>query len=614
MNFCSKNSQMEGLLIFKVNGQTISIDRSGKKVLQEAVDEAFAASKLQNTHIVKSVHVGHVGAKCLPSVAHTSIDSVDQTKHIHLVLMPKHYLVIEDDEHCLESIIINSSDLSRRLCQLCSSSDVFRSTEKPINALKVFAHIGTLRLDKSALDAQYNGFYSEMLRYYDLEKERVFPNGIIGNSIRFEHLGFFFIMDTPVVIHGIRDTYMGGTVLYSSYHTSMFGGTTWCATVQYTQFVDNKLGTLKTNVSIGEYEGHKPFAELKIEVLSKEYEEKLKLRGEQFLQYTQKDPQHRYYDGTSFYKYGYWSLDKTHVKGRVMIDPIGFNENNANYTVYRSHETDSKSVTLWTCWPTLPAFCLTTMTWGEVHVDLLKDIVFNEQAFDRLVIEEDQKQLIRAIVENPFQYQDLVEGKSMGSIFLLHGPPGVGKTSSAEAVAEVLKRPLYKFTSGQLGVTPTELHNNLNTNLKLAQRWHAVALIDEVDIYLERRSDNDIVRNAMVGIFLNLLEYYQGTLFLTTNRVKCFDEAFQSRISIALHYEEFNKERRSQVWKKHLHYAKLDHLLVDCDLLGSFNLNGRQIGTCIRIAISLATSEGLKQPTYDHLKRVILLNEKWINK
>jgi hypothetical protein len=38
------------------------------------------------------------------------------------------------------------------------------------------------------------------------------------------------------------------------------------------------------------------------------------------------------------------------------------------------------------------------------------------------------------------------------------------------------------------------------------------------DIFLERRSENSIHRNALVSVFLRLLEYHQGILFLTTNR------------------------------------------------------------------------------------------------
>ena len=43
-------------------------------------------------------------------------------------------------------------------------------------------------------------------------------------------------------------------------------------------------------------------------------------------------------------------------------------------------------------------------------------------------------------------------------------------------------------------------------------------LLDEADVYLERRSINDLMRNSLVSIFLRLLEYFQGILFLTTNR------------------------------------------------------------------------------------------------
>ena len=51
----------------------------------------------------------------------------------------------------------------------------------------------------------------------------------------------------------------------------------------------------------------------------------------------------------------------------------------------------------------------------------------------------------------------------------------------------------------------------------------------------------------MVGIFLRLLDYHQGVLFLTTNRVKSFDSAFHSRISVALKYPDLDVAQRQQV-------------------------------------------------------------------
>jgi hypothetical protein len=594
---------MEGL-VFKINGETINVTDSTLS-LKEAADEAFSKSKYFTTHNIKSIHIGHLGTKAATS--DTPIPS-NNDSFIHLMLVPKCFIAVEDAEGCLETLYIHSTELSSELSrQVVSHSDVFSHIGKPISSLKVLAHIVPIRNCLASLDSRYHGFASKMVEYYESEKARM----RIDVSIPFHQLGFYFVQDMKVIV-SVRETTMGAIITKSNYQTSMFGGVTWVVHVAYTQFTTDKFVKFSTHYYINEYEGYKPFNELQLRKMTQGEEDTLAARGMRFIQYCRDGSTHLHYKGESFSKVGWYAMDKTYVNSRVIVDVIGFNENNANYDVFRrthgSAETETFCVP-YLCWPTLPAFCLATMQWGEVHIDGLSDIVFNLDAFDRLVIDENQKQLIRAVVENPFEYADLVEGKSMGTILLLHGPPGVGKTSSAEAVSEVLQKPLYKFTSGQLGVTPTELYKNLNTSLKLAQRWQAIALIDEVDIYLEKRSDNDIVRNAMVGIFLNLLEYYQGILFLTTNRVKCFDDAFKSRISISLHYKDFTPARRCQVWTKHLAAAGLGH--IDGSDLGDYNLNGRQIGTCIRIAMSLAKSEGGKRVEKAHLLKTIQFNSEF---
>ena len=65
-------------------------------------------------------------------------------------------------------------------------------------------------------------------------------------------------------------------------------------------------------------------------------------------------------------------------------------------------------------------------------------------------------------------------------------------------------------------------------------------LIDEADVFLEQRELRDVNRNALVSIFLRMLKYFQGILFLTTNRVATFGEAFQSRIHIGLRYDKLD--------------------------------------------------------------------------
>ncbi|KAF2800360.1 P-loop containing nucleoside triphosphate hydrolase protein, partial [Melanomma pulvis-pyrius CBS 109.77] len=135
---------------------------------------------------------------------------------------------------------------------------------------------------------------------------------------------------------------------------------------------------------------------------------------------------------------------------------------------------------------------------------------------------------------------DPVKGKGHGLILLLHGAPGVGKTSTAECVAADDGRPLFPITCGDLGTTAEEVDARLELNFQLAQSWGSILLLDEADVFLAERLKSDVERNALVSVFLRALEYYTGVLFLTTNRVGTLDEAFRSRIHLSLLYPAIN--------------------------------------------------------------------------
>ncbi|KAK2033125.1 hypothetical protein LX32DRAFT_690317 [Colletotrichum zoysiae] len=45
------------------------------------------------------------------------------------------------------------------------------------------------------------------------------------------------------------------------------------------------------------------------------------------------------------------------------------------------------------------------------------------------------------------------------------------------------------------------------------------------------------------------MEYYEGILFLTTNKVGSFDEAFKSRMSMALYYPPLTQEQTRRIWE-----------------------------------------------------------------
>lgn len=184
-----------------------------------------------------------------------------------------------------------------------------------------------------------------------------------------------------------------------------------------------------------------------------------------------------------------------------------------------------------------------------VHVDDIKLYEYQPELKNKLVLPESQTDLIDILTaEMDVLMDDIVEGKSGGTTVLCAGPPGVGKTLTAEVYSEIIKRPLYRVHSGQLGLNVAEMEKALKDVLTRAQRWGAVMLIDEADVYIKRRDDN-IEMNAVVGVFLRVLEYFNGLLFLTTNRVDDIDEAIISRCIAMIKYNPPLDKDRNRIWE-----------------------------------------------------------------
>lgn len=251
---------------------------------------------------------------------------------------------------------------------------------------------------------------------------------------------------------------------------------------------------------------------------------------------------------------------------------------------------------------TCGGFSFSAKTWGVVVVgdQSLRSVNFNRKAFDQLVLDPSRKRLLRAVVKYGDSSKnsacDIIQGKGEGTVFLFYGPPGVGKTLTAEAIADVMKKPLFQVSVGELGVNPSELEKNLRNVLDMCSRWGAIVLLDEADIFVERRaSSSGIVRNAMVSVMLRLIEYFSGTLILTTNRATVFDPALQTRITVALKYDELTESGRSEVWRNlicnsgHSSDLKENGGDVDVDELAKHNMNGRNIKNALRLSLALAS-------------------------
>lgn len=264
--------------------------------------------------------------------------------------------------------------------------------------------------------------------------------------------------------------------------------------------------------------------------------------------------------------------------------------------------------------PYVRGYAIKNKKWLIFFVDQIRPIEFSTTAFSSLVLPSQQKDLIQAFASSQVKYKDsfddVIAGKGRGTIMLLSGPPGVGKTLTAESVAENMQVPLYMLSAGDLGLEPSEIEETLNTILEMVAKWNAVLLLDEADVFLEARSTHDLERNKMVSIFLRMLEYFQGVLFLTTNRLAQIDMAFHSRIHVSLQYPELSKESRRHIWKTFV--GENDGITEDdIETLSEVDLNGRQIKNMLKTAKMLAKHRGAEEEVrMEHIQTVLAIERR----
>ncbi|KAF7510858.1 hypothetical protein GJ744_005958 [Endocarpon pusillum] len=291
-------------------------------------------------------------------------------------------------------------------------------------------------------------------------------------------------------------------------------------------------------------------------------------------------------------------LKTAKADSETIIHALGLNEQDdgvGKVEIVGTRAVKLTSDQLMTCRHLVRGFAFKTKKWFDFDIESLEEIDWNMAAFDRLVLPANLKSVFLAIARSQSKstdnFDDIIEGKGRGVVMLLHGPPGVGKTLTAEAVAEAMQVPLFAMSAGDLGLDPHRVQERLSEAFEMAKRWKAVLLLDEADVFMEQRTMGDLVRSELVSIFLQNLEYYEGTLFLTTNRVTCLDEAFESRIHLSVRYSSLDRASRHQVWKNFLaSIPPEEHRVSDEDLdeFANWDLNGRVVKNLMKTAALLA--------------------------
>lgn len=240
--------------------------------------------------------------------------------------------------------------------------------------------------------------------------------------------------------------------------------------------------------------------------------------------------------------------------------------------------------------PYLKCFDLAKHSFLRVHIANLAPYEWQSGLVDKLVLPDDKKDLVQILVQGAaLLLDDIVKGKTGGIIIAATGEPGTGKTLTAEIYGEEIKRPLYVVQCSQLGTDEETLEKRLRVTLERAMRWQAILLIDEADVYVHERGD-DIQQNAIVGVFLRVLEYYRGVLFLTSNRATIIDDAILSRVTAHIRYELPSADELCRIWQvlAGQFTVKLTNSQVDALVSKFRGISGRNVKTLLKLARLLA--------------------------
>jgi len=265
--------------------------------------------------------------------------------------------------------------------------------------------------------------------------------------------------------------------------------------------------------------------------------------------------------------------------------------------------------------PIIVVFDLQSHRRLAIHIDFVRKYKYDKNLSEKLVLPKQNKDLVKILIKHKDGgFTDIIKGKTGGAIILLTGQAGVGKTLTAEVFAEASERPLYSVQASQLGVTVEQLENELKLVLSRASRWNAILLLDEADVYVHERGNN-LNQNAIVGVFLRVLEYHSSILFMTTNRPDIVDDAIASRCIARIDYKYPDKDQQKQIWRILADTSKINvsDKVIEEFVDSNNNFSGRDIKNILKL-VNLKTISEKSEITKEAIEFVSRFNPTFVKR